>query len=130
VSITTLSSRLVYRDPWLSLREDRVRRADGSLGVYSVLDVPDFALVVPVEDDGYHLVEQYRYPVGRYGTSNSGCHVFVATDLTAGTPRREVSEQDMRHQWFPRAEVERMVREGAITDAPTVAACALLALRR
>lgn len=40
-------------------------RADGSEGVYGVVDKPDFALVVPYEDGGVWLVEQYRYPVSR-----------------------------------------------------------------
>lgn len=73
-----VSTRTVYRNRWLSVREDEVRRPDGSAGLYSVIDKPDFALVIPAEPDGFHLVEQYRYPVGgRYwefpqGTSSLG----------------------------------------------------------
>ena len=76
--VRQVSSRTVYRNRWLSLREDEVRRPDGSAGLYSVVDKPDFALVIPAEPDGFHLVEQYRYPVGgRYwefpqGTSSLG----------------------------------------------------------
>jgi 8-oxo-dGTP pyrophosphatase MutT (NUDIX family) len=170
----TLSSRVMYQNQWLSLREDQVERADGSQGIYSVVDGSDFAIVVPFENDGFHLVEQYRYPVrarswefpsgafpegvtgtpeelaaaelaeetgftaGRLdrlgylnpanATIDQGCHVFVATDLTPGEPRREVTEQDMRQQWFPRAEVERMLRDGVIADGPTLAAYLLFTL--
>ncbi|MFC8045395.1 NUDIX domain-containing protein [Nocardia sp. NPDC057353] len=63
MSIRTLSSKVIYKNPWLSLREDRIEREDGSSGIYSVIDKPDFALVVPMENDGFHLVEQYRYPL-------------------------------------------------------------------
>ena len=35
----------------------------------------------------------------------------------------------MRQEWFPRAEVERMIACGAITDGPSVAAYLLLTLR-
>jgi 8-oxo-dGTP pyrophosphatase MutT (NUDIX family) len=64
--VETISTREVYANPWMTVREDEVRRADGSTGVYGVVDKPDFALVVPREDDGsLWLVEQYRYPVGR-----------------------------------------------------------------
>lgn len=175
MSIKTLSSRVVYRNPWLSLREDEIERADGSRGIYSVIDSPDFAVVIPMENDGFHLVEQYRYPVqGRYwefpsgafpqgvtGTpeelaaaelgqetgftagrlehlgylhcaksmTGQGFHVFLATDLTPGETRRELEEQDMRQQWFPRGEVERMIREGVITDDSTLAAYLLLRMR-
>ena len=34
----------------------------------------------------------------------------------------------MRAAWFPRAEVERMIRAGEITDAQSIAAFLLLAL--
>jgi 8-oxo-dGTP pyrophosphatase MutT (NUDIX family) len=73
-TIRQLSSRLVYRNAWLSLREDDIERPDGSRGIYSVIDRPDFALVIPAEDGGFHLVEQYRYPVrGRYWEFPQGC---------------------------------------------------------
>jgi hypothetical protein len=50
----------------MAVREDEVVLPDGRPGVYFVVDKPDFALVVPREDDGsLWLVEQYRYPVGR-----------------------------------------------------------------
>ena len=54
--------------------------------------------------------------------------MFLATDLTAGEPHREVTEQDMRQEWFPRAEVERMLRDGVITDGPTLAAYLLFTM--
>jgi 8-oxo-dGDP phosphatase len=174
VSIRTLSSRVVYSNPWLTLREDEIERADGSRGIYSVIDKPDFALVIPLEDDGFHLVEEYRYPLGErrwqfpqgafpdgvtgtpselaaaelveetgftagrwqrlgylncaHGITGQGYDVFLATELTAGEPRRELTEQDMRQEWFPRAEVERMLRDGVITDDSSLAAYLLFTM--
>jgi 8-oxo-dGTP pyrophosphatase MutT (NUDIX family) len=49
----------------MSVREDQVRRPDGTSGVYGVVDKPDFALVIPRDADGFWMVEQYRYPVRR-----------------------------------------------------------------
>lgn len=63
--IRRLSSRVVYENAWMSVREDEIERADGSRGIYGVVDKPDFALVIPAENDGFHLVEEYRYPLGR-----------------------------------------------------------------
>jgi 8-oxo-dGTP pyrophosphatase MutT (NUDIX family) len=60
-----LSSRVVYRNPWMTVREDAIRRADGTEGMYGVVEKPDFALVLPRWEGGFWLVEQYRYPVGR-----------------------------------------------------------------
>ncbi|MFB9316576.1 NUDIX hydrolase [Cryptosporangium minutisporangium] len=58
-----LDTRIAYQNPWLSVREDTVRLPDGSTGIYGVIDKRDFALVVPWDNGGFHLVEQYRYPV-------------------------------------------------------------------
>lgn len=60
----TTSSRDVYANPWMTLREDTFRRADGSEGLYGVVDKPDYALVLALDGDRLAMVEQYRYPLG------------------------------------------------------------------
>lgn len=62
--IRQLSTREVYRNSWLTLREDTVEFPDGSHGLYSVVDKNDFELVLARQDEGFWLVEQFRYPVG------------------------------------------------------------------
>jgi len=59
-----LDSRQVYANPWMIVREDAIRRADGSAGVYGVIDKPDYALVIPWDGERFMLVEQFRYPLG------------------------------------------------------------------
>lgn len=61
----TVSSTVVYRNNWMSVREDRLRLADGTETIYGVVDKTDYAIVVAEQDGGFHLVEQYRYPIGR-----------------------------------------------------------------
>lgn len=61
----TTSSREVYRNPWIRVREDAVQYDDGSTGVYGVVEREHFGLVVPAERDGFWLVEQFRHPLGR-----------------------------------------------------------------
>ena len=64
--ITTLSSRIAYENRWTRVREDVIRRPDGSDGLYGVVERQDFVVVLPLHDDGdVTVVEQYRYPVGR-----------------------------------------------------------------
>ena len=62
--IERLASREIYRNPWLVLREDDIRRPDGSPGIYSVVDKQTYALVMPYERHRFCLVEQFRYPLG------------------------------------------------------------------
>ncbi len=63
--VRTTRSREVYRNPWIRVREDVVEHADGSSGIYGVIERPHFGLVLPAERNGFWLVEQYRYPLGR-----------------------------------------------------------------
>jgi 8-oxo-dGTP pyrophosphatase MutT (NUDIX family) len=170
--VRTTSSREAYRNPWIRVREDVVEHADGSTGLYGVIERPDFALVVPAEDDGFWLVEQYRYPIDRRswefpqgtwshgasgtaeelaraelaeetgfraadlqhlghldlasGLTNQGFDVWLATGLTAGSTAREPSEADMAQAFVPAGELRQMMRDGRITDSPSLAAYALL----
>lgn len=64
MDMETTGSRIVYENRWMRLREDTIRRADGSPGLYSVVEKLDYSLVVPVDERGFYLIEQYRYPVG------------------------------------------------------------------
>jgi 8-oxo-dGTP pyrophosphatase MutT (NUDIX family) len=174
--VETLSSRQVYANSWMIVREDAVRWPDGSEGVYGVIDKPTYALVIPFDGERLHLVEQYRYAVGKRrwefpagtaperaavepaelaarelreetglvagriellghldvapGMSSQLGTVWLATELTAGSPLREHSEQDMRAAWFTVTEFETMVRRGEITDAQSLAAYLRLQLRR
>ncbi len=63
--VQRISSRQVYANPWMAVREDAVRLDDGSEGIYGVVDKPTAAIVVPRDGERLHLVEQFRYPVGQ-----------------------------------------------------------------
>ena len=61
--LVTLASRTVYQNRWMRVHEDRIRRRDGSEGIYGVIDKADFVVVAPIQDGVVHLVQQYRYPI-------------------------------------------------------------------
>jgi ADP-ribose pyrophosphatase len=65
MSIRTLSSREVYRNPWLRLREDQIERSNGARGIYGVVDKDDCAIIVPLEGETIYLIEQFRYTIQR-----------------------------------------------------------------
>jgi len=102
--IERLGSREVYRSHWMRVREDRVRFADGATGVYGVVEKPDFALVLPRWPDGFWMVEQFRYPVGRRAWEfPQGGWGAGADDSSWTMARRELAEEtglraaEMRH---------------------------------
>lgn len=63
MSIRTLSSREIYRNPWLRLREDQIERSNGARGIYGVVEKDDCAVIVPIDGDFIYLVEQFRYTI-------------------------------------------------------------------
>jgi 8-oxo-dGTP pyrophosphatase MutT (NUDIX family) len=62
-SITTLSSREVYRNHWMRVREDEILRSNGEKGIYGVVDKDDSAIILPIDGDRVWLVEQFRYAI-------------------------------------------------------------------
>ena len=62
------TTRSVYANPWIDVREDVVARADGSEGIYGVVGFRNVALaIVPLFDDATTLlVGQHRYPLGTW----------------------------------------------------------------
>ena len=68
MSIKTVSSREVYRNPWTSVREDVIERSNGHRGIYGVVDKDPACIVIPLErtseGEFVWLVHQFRYTVG------------------------------------------------------------------
>jgi 8-oxo-dGTP pyrophosphatase MutT (NUDIX family) len=64
-----------------------------------------------------------------YGYSSQGYDVYLATGLTPGEVEREVTEEDMIHEWRSEADVREMIRTGELRDAHSLAALALYDLR-
>jgi len=65
---TTLSTREVYNNPWIRVREDQVINPSGGNSIYGVVEFKNRAVgVIPIDDEGYTwLVGQYRYCHNRY----------------------------------------------------------------
>ena len=65
--IETTETKVVYKNRWMTVREDAIVRSNGTTGVYGIVEKADFAVIAAIRDQSIHLVEQYRYPVkGRF----------------------------------------------------------------
>jgi 8-oxo-dGTP pyrophosphatase MutT (NUDIX family) len=64
MTIRQVSSRVVYRNRWMIVREDEIERDNGARGIYGVVEKPDGAIVIALDGDSLYLVEQYRYALG------------------------------------------------------------------
>lgn len=127
----TRATRQVYANPWMTVREDSIRRPDGSDGIYGVVDKPAYALIIALDDTAdtaagvagvagagagagprLALVEQYRYPLGmRRWEFPQG----TAPDR-AEMPPRELAARELREETG--LDAERWTELGTLDVAP------------
>ena len=63
----TISSREIYKNPWIRLREDQVVRPDGTHGIYGVVETRIATGVLALSStQEVYLVGQYRYTLEQY----------------------------------------------------------------
>lgn len=63
----TLSSKTVYQNPWIRVREDAVVRPDGTEGIYGVMESKDSVMVVVLNDKSeVYLIRTFSYPVSEW----------------------------------------------------------------
>ncbi len=63
----THQSREIYKNPWISLREDAVTRPDGKAGIYSVVSTRvATACVAITPDQQVWMCGQWRYALDQY----------------------------------------------------------------
>lgn len=61
-----LSSKIVYQNPWIKVREDQVIQPNGKKGIYGVVEISPAVFVVAMEKDRtIYFVELYRYSLNR-----------------------------------------------------------------
>ena len=108
----TLSSKEVYDNPWITVREDRVVRPDGEPGIYGVVHYKNIAVgILAVEDDHVYLVGQYRYPLGRYSWEipEGGC--------PQGEEPLRAAQRELREETGLQAARWRMLGEAYLSNS-------------
>ncbi|MBU1178431.1 NUDIX hydrolase [Patescibacteria group bacterium] len=76
-----LSSKIVYKNQRLQLREDTVIRPDGKRGKYSIVERPPVNFVIALDQKGsIFFIKEYRYPIKK-----------TILQLPAGTTDKNIS---------------------------------------
>jgi 8-oxo-dGTP pyrophosphatase MutT (NUDIX family) len=59
----TLDSKVVYKNPWMTVREDKIRMPSGSEGIYGCVEgKPGVFVIAVTSKDEIYLVESFRHP--------------------------------------------------------------------
>ncbi len=90
---TQITSRRVYTNKWMAVREDQVRLPDGRETIYGVVDCGNCVGVLPfVDPDHVLLVGQYRYVAQRFTWEMPTGGVRAGESLEAAA-QRELAEE-------------------------------------
>ena len=92
---TTLSSKIIYNNPWIKVIENNVINPSGGAGIYGVVSFKNIAVgIIPLdENNNTWLVGQYRYTLEEYSWEipEGGCLIGEETPLIAA--KRELKEE-------------------------------------
>ena len=103
----TISSKVVYKNPRFSIREDKIIRPNGEDGVYYVMDRAPVVVITPLTKDN----EIYLIKINRYTTKKTHWEIPAGSsdkqnELIAA--RRELKEETglVSSSWVKLGEVE------------------------
>jgi ADP-ribose pyrophosphatase len=87
-----VSSREIYRDPWIAVQVDDVIRPDGKPGIHSIIHLKAGVCVLAMDSDrNVYLTEEFHYGVGRVTIEgvSGGCEEKESPIETAQRELRE-----------------------------------------
>jgi 8-oxo-dGTP pyrophosphatase MutT (NUDIX family) len=89
----TLSKKVVYKSPWMVVREDKVITPGGTHGIYSVIEGGDGVIVIAETDDQkIHLIESYCYPLQDWNWE------LPTGGMSAGETPLECAKKELREE--------------------------------
>jgi len=112
----TLSSQLIYDNPWISVREDQVINPSGGNGIYGVVHMKNKAIgIIPIDAEGNtYLIGQYRYSVNEYSWEIPMGGGLIGIDILESA-KRELKEETgfTALRW---TQIARLHTSNSVTD--------------
>jgi len=88
-----ISSKHIYQNPWIRLREDKVITPTGSEGIYSVVETHPAISIVPLTKNlETYIVGQYRYTLDVYSWEVPEGGGSPGEDISEGAKRELLEE--------------------------------------
>ncbi len=88
----TLSSKIVYQNPWMSVREDEFLSSKGKPGIYGVVETGDFSIIIPKIGDTFVLIKSFRYIIQSFSIEFP-CGGLNKNEIPLEGAKRELAEE-------------------------------------
>jgi 8-oxo-dGTP pyrophosphatase MutT (NUDIX family) len=88
----TLSSKIVFKNPWWQVRKDTFKTHVGKKGVYYIIDIKESAFIIPVKENKILFEKQYRYPIKKWTIELPGGSVKEKSNT------RKAAEEELREE--------------------------------
>jgi len=61
------NSKIVYKNPWITVSEDEVIRPDGSNGIFGTITYGEGVCILPIDSEkNAYLIKEFMYAIDRY----------------------------------------------------------------
>jgi 8-oxo-dGTP pyrophosphatase MutT (NUDIX family) len=111
-----LSSKEIYENTWIRVREDQVLNPSGNPGIYGTVHFKHKAIgIIPIDTAGYTwLVGQYRYPLEEYSWEIPMGGGKIGIDILESA-KRELQEETglTARKW---TKIARIHTSNSVTD--------------
>jgi len=112
----TVSTRPIYENSWISVREDQVINPGGGNGIYGVVHMKNKAIgIIPLDEKGNtYLIGQYRYALNEYSWEIPMGGGIIGIDILESA-QRELKEETgfTARRW---TNIARLHTSNSVTD--------------
>lgn len=90
---TAIGTKIIYKNPWISVREDKVIRPDNKEGVFGVVEMKPGVSVLPLDKKGnVYLTKEYHYAVERETIE------AISGGIDAGETSLEAAKRELKEE--------------------------------
>lgn len=108
-----ISTTPVYKNPWITVREDKVIRPGGKQGIFGVIQAVSGSTVLPINHDGnVLLVKEYKYGISRVAVE------AISGSLDEGETPLQAAKRELREEAGIQA--EEWIALGSVDPLPTI----------
>lgn len=117
--IKTVSSKVVYQNPWITVHEDKTLTPSGKDGVYGYMESDDSVITVILDDQQrVYMIRAFRYPSKSWGWELAGGGGEGEDPVIAA--KREVEEETGIRVGRIEKIGESLVCNGLMTEKMTI----------